>query len=165
MSEFRIEQLAKHDKSQFDCGNAPLTSYFRSRVSQDVKRRFAACFVAVATETGDVSGFYTLSAGGISVLDLPESLTKKLPRYPSVPAFRVGRLAVSMTQQGRGLGGMLLVDAIRRCLQSEIPAYAVVVDAKDQSAVRFYQHHGFIAFASKSDALFLPFNDTLRKQL
>jgi hypothetical protein len=75
--------------------------------------------------------------------DLAENLAKKLPRYPNVPAVRMGRLAVDQSFKGKGLGAALLADALRRAATAEIAAYAFVVDAKDESAAEFYTHHGF----------------------
>jgi predicted N-acetyltransferase YhbS len=65
--------------------------------------------------------------------DLPENLTKKLPRYPTVPAVRMARLAVDQSDKGKGLGATLLADALRRAATAGIAAYAFVVDAKDES--------------------------------
>ena len=87
------------------------------------------CFVAVETETTVVAGFFTIAAASIPTPDLPEVVTKKLPRYPSLPAIRVGRLAVDKRFRGRGLGGALLADAAARGLASEVAAYAMLVDA------------------------------------
>jgi ribosomal protein S18 acetylase RimI-like enzyme len=87
--------------------------------------------------------------------DLPEVVLKKLPRYPSLPAIRVGRLAVDLTFQGKGLGGALLADAAARGLRAEAAAFAVLVDAKDEAAVAFYEHHGFQRLASQPRSLFL----------
>lgn len=140
------------DRSSFECGVEPLNRYFLAQVSQDIKRRVTACFVAteVATEAAtkaksQTAGYYTLASASVSLADLPDALAKKLPRYPSVPAVRMGRLAVDQAFKGEGLGSALLADALRRAATAEIAAYAFVVDAKDEAAARFYVHHGFIA--------------------
>lgn len=152
---FRLEVLADHDRTSFECSTAELTRYFRTGVSQDVRRRVTNCFVAVQSSTGLLAGFYTLAATSIPLTELPESVTKKLPRYPLVPAVLIGRLAVDMRFANQGLGGALLADAIHRCIQSPPAAFAVLVDAKDESAVSFYEHHGFIKMA-EPQKLFLP---------
>ena len=90
------------------------------------------------------------------MIDLPEHLAKRLPRYPSVPVARLGRLAVDLAYRGRQLGGALLWDAAMRALRAEIAVYALVVDAKDDQAVRFYLHHGFVTFGSQPRQLVLP---------
>ena len=82
-------------------------------------------------------------------------VTKKLPRSPSLPAIRIGRLAIDLRFQGQGLGGALLADATARGLRAEAAAFAVLVDAKNDAAVAFYEHHGFQRLASQPRSLFL----------
>lgn len=143
------------DRSAFSCGIGALDTYFRTQVGQDIKRRVAACFVASSPE-GRVAGFYTLAAASIALNGLPEALARKLPRYPSVPAVRLGRLAVDVAFKGQGLGAALLGDALRRAATSEIAAYALIVDAKDDTAAGFYAHHGFITVIDQPRLMFLP---------
>lgn len=153
---YRIRLLESTvERGEFCCGSEPLDHYFRAQVSQDVRRRVTTCFVALH-ETGRVGGFYTLAATGILLNELPAAMTTRLPRYPSVPAVRMGRLAVDRTARGRGLGAALLADALMRSSTAEIAAYALVVDAKDEAAAAFYEHHGFVRFASQPRTLFLP---------
>lgn len=144
----------RQDRSGFACGEEALDRYFRERVSQDVKRRVASCFVALGKTA--VAGFYTLACAGIPVVDLPEALARRLPRYPTLPAIRIGRLAVALAFQGQGLGGVLLVDAMRRALRTEVAGFTLVVDAKNERAASFYEHHGFMRLASRPGTLFLP---------
>ena len=154
---FRIEALTpQHDRSKFSCGSEPLDRYFRQQVTQDARRRVTACFVAVAREGGALAGYYTLASASVALTDLPEDLAGKLPRYPSVPAVRMGRLAVDQRFRGGGLGAAMLADALPRSLNAEIAAYALVVDAKDEQAAAFYRHHGFIALTDDDLTLFLP---------
>jgi ribosomal protein S18 acetylase RimI-like enzyme len=84
--------------------------------------------------------------------DLLAATAKKLPRYPTVPAVRMGRLAVDQPFKGQGLGAALLADALDRAARSEIAAHALVVDAKDEAAAAFYRHH----VPDSPLALFLP---------
>jgi predicted GNAT family N-acyltransferase len=86
--------------------------------------------------------------------ELPDNVAKRLPRYPSVPVARLGRLAVDQAHRGRGLGGTLLWDAMLRAHRSELAVFAVAVDAKDEQAEAFYRHHGFITFGSAPRQLF-----------
>lgn len=115
-------------------------------------------FVATPADSANtIMGYYTLSAGSISVADLPLVLKQRLPNYP-VPIALLGRLAVDKNYQGQGLGSILLADAIQRVEQaSEILAvYAIVVDALNLSAAEFYRQFGFIPFPEKPLRLFLP---------
>ena len=153
---FRLEPLnAGHDRATFNSDSEPLSRYLREQVTQDVRRRVAACFVALADEQR-IAGYYTLASASLLLTDLPASIGKKLPRYPTVPAVRMGRLAVDRAFKGQGLGGALLADALDRAARAEIAAYALMVDAKDESAADFYRHHGFIALPDSPRTLFLP---------
>lgn len=146
---------AVHERASFSSDSESLNRYFHQQVTQDIRRRVAACFVA-ATDEQRVAGYYTLAATSLLLADLPASVGKKLPRYPSVPAVRVGRLAVDRAFLKQGLGGALLADAFTRSVRSEIAAFALVVDAKHESAARFYLHHGFVALPNSPLSLFLP---------
>jgi len=152
---FAIEPLAGHDRGGFSCGSDALDRYFKVQVTQDVRRRVTHCFVAVEAEKLVVAGYYTLAAASVPTPDLPDAITKKLPRYPAIPAIRVGRLAVDLRFRGQGLGGALLADAATKGLRAEVAAFALLVDAKDEGAVAFYEHHGFQRFRSQPRSLFL----------
>ena len=117
----------------------------------------------VEVSSNAIAGFYTLSSAGIGLSALPDEVSKKLPRYPSVPVVRVGRLAVSIDFQGQGIGSLMLFDAIDRSAKSEIGIHAIVVDAKDEQAADFYRHCGFIDLQSETLQLFLPMSDALRR--
>ena len=114
-----------------------------------------ACFVALDAEQC-IAGYFTLASASVLLADLPSSIGKKLPRYPSVPTVRLGRLAVDQRFKGLGLGAALLADALDRAIAAEIAAYALMVDAKDEPAAAFYRHHGFIALPDAPLTLFLP---------
>lgn len=165
MSEtFRIEPLNdEHDRTGFLSGSAALDRYFQTQASQDVRRRIATCFVAVSYDSGQVAGYYTLSATSIALDTLSPQLTKKLPRYPVVPAALLGRLAVARTRQGLGLGGVLLADALKRSARAEMGVFAMIVDAENEAAQRFYEHHGFTLLPGPSRRLFLPIDTALRR--
>ena len=153
---FRLALLdASVDRAAFASESEPLNRYLREQVSQDVRRRVAACFVALDS-ANRIAGYYTLASTSLLLADLPTSTGKKLPRYPTVPAVRMGRLAVDQEFKGKGLGGALLADTLSRAARSEIAAYALVVDAKDDKASTFYRHHGFVALPDALLTLFLP---------
>lgn len=153
---FRIERLAeRYDRSGFDSGVSALDAYLRTQVGQDVRRRVASCFVAL-DRGGLVAGYYTLAAASVVPADLPDEVVRRLPRYPSLPAYRIGRLAVDRGARGRKLGAALLADALRRALRAEAAAVAMLVDAKDDHAGAFYRHHGFLGLSGRPLTLFLP---------
>ncbi len=159
---FTIERLdSGHDRTKFSCGVEALDNYFCKQVGQDVRRRVTACYVAVEIDTGKIAGYYTLAAGSIPLTDVPEQLEKRLPRYQAVPVARLGRLAVHLDYRHRKLGAALLWDAVMRAIRSEVAVFALVVDAKDDQAVSFYHHHGFLKFGSLPKQLILPLTNRI----
>ncbi|VAW95608.1 hypothetical protein MNBD_GAMMA21-1498 [hydrothermal vent metagenome] len=154
-----IELLKRdHDRSRFECGVDALDNYIKKQARQDVKRRISRVFVATdLNEPNIINGYYTLSSLSIELTSLPISLARKLPKHP-VPAALIGRLAVSQIKQGQGMGKMLLADAIKRTLSisNEMAIYALVVDAINNEAERFYEQFGFIRFSVNNPRLFLP---------
>ena len=70
----------------------------------------------------------------------------------------LGRLAVDRRSQGQGLGKFLLLDALRRICAAadQVSAHAVVLDAIDEGAKRFYERFGFLELTDDSLHLFLP---------
>lgn len=153
--DYFIEPLGKHDRTTFCCGVESLDRYFKQQAGQDARRRVAAPFVLIEKSSGMIAGYYTLSATSIKFTELPPEITKKLPKYPIVPATLLGRLAVDQNHRQKGLGEVLLMDALYRSLQSEIATIAVVVDAKDDEARSFYEHYNFMRFPDFSYRLFL----------
>jgi len=154
---FRFDSLGdEHDRAAFRCDGDALDGYFRTQVTQDIRRRIANCFVVVETATGHIAAYYTLSAASIPLVGLPPDEAKRLPRYPTLPAVRIGRLAVDRRYQRRGLGELMLMNAVHRTMQDAAAAFALLVDAKNDQAVAFYQRYGFRPIAGKPRTLFLP---------
>nr|WP_276556855.1 GNAT family N-acetyltransferase [Rhodoblastus acidophilus] len=152
----RVESLGpQHDRSGFACGVEPLDRYFQTQAGQDARKKMAAPFVLVLKD-GGIAGYYTLSSTAIRLPELPEATVRKLPRYPLVPATLLGRLAVDQRHHGRGYGRFLLADALHRAVRSEVASFAVIVDAKDESARRFYARESFLPFRDQPLKLFLP---------
>ena len=122
-----------------------------------MRRGVAQVFVARGNTPQRIAGYYSLSAASFEKSELPAQLSKRLPHYP-VPAAVLGRLAIDGAHQGRGLGELLLLDAIRRVVRASetIAVYAIVVDAKNERAKAFYERYGFIAFSTAPLRLYLP---------
>lgn len=166
MITYQIRPLdASVDTAGFQCGSEPLDDYIRRYASQDVRKNVARVFVATPENNPQqLAGFFTLSAGSVSCSSIPESLARKLPRYP-VPVALVGRLAVDVKSQGKGLGSILLADACQKVSQasSVLAVAGIIVDAKDEKAIVFYAHFGFIPLQGQADRMMLPASAFLPK--
>lgn len=161
MTRFYSEALGKHDRAAFASGNERIDSYFRQTVTQDVKRGYAACYVLVEKTGAKIAGFYTLSSHTIPLTELAPAMTRKLPRYPSVPAALIGRLGRDIAFRGQDIGAMLLADAIARLAASPIGVHAICTDAIDDAAATFYAAHQFQRFASRPHSFYLPMKTAL----
>jgi GNAT superfamily N-acetyltransferase len=150
----------QHDRTGFDCGKEPLNRFLHQQVSQYEKRNLGRTYVLVESGQTNILGYYTLAASQVSLDDLPEDRAKKLPRHP-VPAILLGRLAVDHSFQGKGAGKALLQDAFQRCVvvADQIGSFAVIVEAIDDAAAKFYQKYGFQPIRKQTLKLFLAMSD------
>ena len=96
------------------------------------------------------------SATSIPLIDISDTDAKKLPRYPVIPAALIGRLAIDQRFKGMRLGGALIIDAAKRAATSDAAIFAMIVEAKEETAKAFYEHLGFVCFRSKPMSLYLP---------
>jgi GNAT superfamily N-acetyltransferase len=157
--KLRVETLAAgHNRQDFMSSVEPLDRYLRTLATQDARKHIAAPFVLVLPD-GSVAGYYTLSSTAVKLAELPPEVSRRLPRYPLIPATLLGRLAVDKRLQGQGFGRFLLADALYRALRSEIASFAVVVEAKDGAARRFYELESFLPFPDTQTKLFRPITD------
>jgi GNAT superfamily N-acetyltransferase len=153
-----IEPLSsRHDRSGFDCGEASLNEYLQRYASQNARRQMGRTYVLISPGEPAVLGYYTISGGSVAFASMPVEETRRLPRYP-VPVAHVGRLAVDRHYQGQGLGGLLLVDALRLSARvaDSVGIYAVTVHALNERARRFYQRYGFAPLEDDPLHLYLP---------
>jgi GNAT superfamily N-acetyltransferase len=156
VTRFVSEALSRHDRSGFTSGHERVDRYFRSGISQDVKRNYAKAYVLIERDSGRPAGFYTLSASNIPLGEVGPELARKLPRYPTIPAPLIGWLGRDSAFRGQDIGALLLYDAIHRVRNTSIGAYTLLADAIDERAVAFYRKHQFISFTSRPQTLFLP---------
>jgi len=153
---WRIQPLENGlERSRFDCGDAGLNTFIRQYARQQQVRNYNRTYVALDGAGKQVIGYYSISAGSIAFAELRES--DSLPKYP-VPVVRIGRLAVDISVQGKGLGQQLLAHALKLSvtLADQIGIHAVVVDAKHKSASQYYQRLGFIPCKDVPLTLYLP---------
>jgi ribosomal protein S18 acetylase RimI-like enzyme len=157
--ELVIEHLsASHDRKGFDCGVEALNSFLQTQARKEMERRSAVTYVLIDTSRPtEIIGYYSLSAATVLLDAVPEEIAKRLGRQPSVPTTLMGRLAVSIRHQGQGFGSRLLWNALSRSEQAsrDIGSVAVIVDAKDENAARFYERYGFRRFADPPLRLYI----------
>jgi GNAT superfamily N-acetyltransferase len=151
--------LAKHhDRAAFDCGDADLNLYLQRYARQNHESGGAKCFIAAPSDTpARVLGFYTLSPASLEYSRTPAVAKKGLARY-DVPVFRLGRLAVDQSVQGRGLGGALLLRAADRCIRvaQDVGGVALLIDAKNDRAASWYESYGALRLDDAPLSLVLP---------
>jgi GNAT superfamily N-acetyltransferase len=148
----------RHDRAAFDCGDADLNLYLQRFARQNHESGGAKCFVAAPSAApARILGFYTLSPAALEYCRTPALAKKGLARY-DVPVFRLGRLAVDRTVQGRGLGGALLLRAAERCIRvaQDVGGVAVLIDAKNDRAARWYESYGALRLDDAPLSLVLP---------
>ena len=149
-----------HDRSAFDCGIPALNEYMKQYALQNQKKHAARTYVA--TRGDRVVGYYSLAYGSVALEEASPSAKAGLAKHP-IPVILLARLAVDLSERGRGLGAALLKDYLLRTLQAaEIAGLrAMIVHAKDDAAKKFYEK--FDVEPSSIDAfhLFLKVSDIL----
>ncbi len=154
-----FQQLDRtHDRESFDCGVEELNNHLKKYARQNDEKGLGKTVVVVSDDNlKKIFGFYTISTGQIEIGSLPKEQRKKLPRYP-LPVIRIGRFAVDIEFQGKGLGTALLMHALKNAeaVADRIGVYAVVLDAKDDKAKSFYLKCGFISLNNAPLKMFLP---------
>jgi len=154
-----IEPLGSHhDRAGFDCGQARVTNFIRLTAKKQVAESLAVVRVAVAEGSAKVLGYHSLSAHSLLADDLPAELMPKGRPYPGIGAFYLGFLGVDQSMQGKGIGRLLLRDALVQTARAgEYGGIAfLVLDAMDDAAVPFYRQFGFVALPSQPLRLVLP---------
>jgi GNAT superfamily N-acetyltransferase len=154
----RILPLAgNHDRQRFDCGRQELNDWLRSVARQHQDKGLSKTFVAVhEPEPATICGYYALTLTEVDQHHLPDAHRKKLPRR--IPGVRLGRLAVDRHYHGKGLGQLLLVDALTRArrIYTEAGGIGIFVDAIDERAAGYYVRFGFLTVPDNPLLLFLP---------
>lgn len=157
-----IELIAKgHNRADFDCGKPRLNDYLKKQAHDHNKKDITRIFVALAEDDPNrIVGYYGLTSASIAVAELSDQMIKGLPRYP-IPCALLARLAVDISFHKKGLGRMLLAHAWRNLLEvsKTLAIKAMIVDAKDQEAISFYQYHAFIPLTSNPMRLVLSIDD------
>lgn len=156
---YEISKLSKnHKKKDFNSGSETLDTYIKVQASQDIKKNVSVAYALTLSGSTEVIGYYTLSTISIDASEIPDNAIKNLPRYPLLPGLLLGRLAVDINHQRKGIGAHLLIDALKRTssISNQVGIIALIVDAKDAAAANFYKKYEFIEFPSNKLKLFLP---------
>lgn len=159
MIDWQEEPIGRHhDRKAFDCGDAALNEYLSRYARQNHESGGAKTFVATSSsEPIRILGFYTISPGAIEFSRVPATLTRRLGRH-DVPVFRLGRLAVDRSAQGRGLGSDLLLAAGERAVAvaAEVGGVALAIDAKNKEVACWYGRFGALPLLDDPLKLILP---------
>lgn len=149
----------KHNRKGFDCGQTDLNRFLAQYARKAHEHGVSKTYVAVDDTDGTtVYGFYTLSPAQVEFSRVPAEARPAGGRY-DVGGFRLGRLAVSRSLQGQGLGGQLLIAAARRCVRAsaEMGGTALMIDAKDDRAAAWYRLYGAVPLHDRPLSLVLPY--------
>ncbi len=159
--DLAILDSKKHIRDPFSCGEESLDNYIKKRASQELKKLISTTKVLTDSPDNLVLGYYTISAYSIQATGLDDVFAKSLPRYPLLPATLLGRLAVDLSQKGKGYGERLLVDAMKTALDTSkrVASMALVVDAINENAVNFYLKYGFRQFKNEPMKLYYSMAD------
>jgi len=149
-----------HDLSSFDCGRVELSDWLRERALDSEREFFARTFVVTAGMV--VVGYYCISAGSIARVEAPGRVRRNAPEQ--IPLVLIGRLAIHVDWQGKGLGEDLLLDAYRRTLQiSEIIGIrTILVHALDEKAAKFWRRMEFLPYPADSLTFFQPLRNVIK---
>lgn len=154
----------KHDRASFDCGEIELNVFLQNHAAKHMNAGISRTLVLptvqpLINQKHAIGAFYTIAPSAIARDTLPNTLAKKLPKYP-IPIFLLAQLAVHKEYQGQGLGKISLVHALKYLWQinQHMRAYAVVVDCLTDNAQAFYQQFGFELLCEHNGRLrlFLP---------
>jgi GNAT superfamily N-acetyltransferase len=160
-----VEPISEaHDTSRFNCGSHDsLNDWLKRFALTNQKNESARTYVV--HRSNSVAGYYSISAGSVSIDQVPGRVAKGIAKHP-VPVILLARLAVDQGEQGSGLGKALLKDALTRIAGAAdiVGARAVLVHAIDERAKRFYEHFDFEPSPIQELQLMLLMKD-LRKAL
>ena len=157
--QLRLERLdGQHDVNSFHSGNADLDNWLYRHALAAQHMDSARTFVLTGQDR--ILGYFSLTMGSVLRAEAPHKLVRGLPSYP-VGMVLLARLAVDRSEQGRGFGGRLLAEALRKAVAAGEAAAArlIVVDAIDDNAVRFYERHGFIPAPEHTHRLYRRMKD------
>ncbi len=156
---------AAHDVSTFDCGEDTLNRWLRHSAGQSQRRDAARTFVLLAGERR-VIGYYTTVVGDLHHEQASPAVRRGMSRHFPIRVALVARLAVDVEFHGRGIGALLLRDALARVLAAaeQVAIRAVVVHAVSDQAAAFYLRFGFKPLADEPRTLMITLVELRRSR-
>lgn len=146
--------LAVHDVSGFDCGEADLDAWLREHAATAARARVAQSFVWTEAGSSRVVAYYALSAHAVPRIEAPSRISRGVP--DPVPAALIAKLALDCSLHGQRLGDVLLADALDRIIiasESGPAVRAIVVDAATDRGRSLYSRFGFVAAPGRDDRM------------
>jgi GNAT superfamily N-acetyltransferase len=160
VAEWREEAIGRHhDRKGFDCGVPELNEYFRRYARQNHETGGAKTFVVVRPNLpAEIVGYYSITPGAVDFARVPPGTIRGLGRY-AIPVFLLARLAIGVSEQGKGLGGKLFLTAAARAITvaGEAGGVALAIEAKNPAATAWYQRFGAVSLVDDPLTLILPF--------
>ena len=152
---------ARHRLDGFDCGRPTLNDWLLRHAQQAQGSGSAKTFVVAQEER--VAGYFSLTVGQVDTLEAPDRIRQGMGQYP-VPVVILARLAVSLQDQGQGIGFGLLQDATRRTIliAEQAGIRAMLTHPIDAEAARFYTRFGFVASPLREQQMLLLLKDARR---
>lgn len=155
---FRWERLGRdHPRRSFRSGQSEVGDWLRAKAWQHQKKHLSVTKV-VLDDANRIVGYYTLATGQVDFGDLPDDLTRRLPRR-WLPVAVLAWLGVSEDHQGRGIGRLLLAQALRDCYEAgdTFAFVAVIIDCLTEAAKSFYQKWDFHELPGHPYRLFVTY--------
>lgn len=158
---WREEAITKHhDRRNFDCGDDHLNRFLAQHARQSHDSGAAKTWCAINANDGQsILGFYTITPGQVDFHHVPLVARPSSGGRHAVSGFRLARLAIARSLHGQSLGGHLLANAIARCMRvsAEVGGTALLIDAKDPNAVRWYQRYGAVPLEDRPLSLIISY--------
>ena len=154
----------RHERAAFSCGVTRLDNFLRLSAKKQQKDDFTRVFVALAQGSSRILGYYALNTHAVAVAELGRNHPRRVPSTGILPALYLSMIAVDQSQQGKGLGTHLLMDALARACEVskevglKLLILDVINDGGDEAFGRrteFYRRMGFESLSDNPERMFL----------
>lgn len=141
---------ARHERAAFTCGVNRIDNFLKITASKYLAGDIGRIYVAIEKAGGRLIGFYAVGPHSIDACELEADMKKRLPNYDRISAYYLSMIGTHSDVQGKGVGGYLLADALKRCIEAtdKMGGRFVVLDAINEDAARLYVRYGFVELPS-----------------